>query len=71
MGCEIGAKMLRRKATRLELKADDKEEYDEVKRRAAAAAAAARGAQAGPAATTLLAEHRPKATVNQRIGLYK
>ncbi len=63
--------MLRRKPTRLELKADDKEEFDEVKRRADAAAAAAAAATAGPAATTLLAEHRTKISVSQRIGLSK
>uniref|UniRef100_A0A7I3ZNK7 Anaphase-promoting complex subunit CDC26 n=1 Tax=Physcomitrium patens TaxID=3218 RepID=A0A7I3ZNK7_PHYPA len=60
--------MLRRKPTRLELKPEDKEEYDEAKRRAAAAARAS--STAGPAASALL-DHHPRAPVNQRIGLYK
>lgn len=60
--------MLRRKPTRLELKAEDKEEYDEAKRRAAAAARAA--SSAGPAASALL-DHHPKTSINHRIGLYK
>ena len=63
-----GVRMLRRKPTKLELKAEDKEEYDEAKRRAAAAARAA--STAGPAASALL-DHHPKPSVNQRIGLYK
>ncbi|KAJ7540880.1 hypothetical protein O6H91_10G037200 [Diphasiastrum complanatum] len=70
-----GLDMLRRKPTRLELKAEDKEEFDEARKQAAAAAASASAAtnrpSSGSVVSTLLLSDRPKLSTAQRIGLSK
>ncbi|KAJ7520747.1 hypothetical protein O6H91_19G021000 [Diphasiastrum complanatum] len=66
--------MLRRKPTRLELKAEDKEEFDEARKQAAAAVASANATTNRPSSSSVvstLLSDRPKLSTAQRIGLSK
>jgi hypothetical protein len=64
-----GKNMLRRRPTRIELKPEDKEEYEQIRaEKAAAEAAAAAKASGGMDITPFNLRLNQKQTVQQRIG---
>lgn len=65
-------RMLRRNPTRIELKPEDREEYEEAKRLAAASAGGGKGAQAdGVDRIRAAVRDAGRVNVAQRIGLQK